>query len=319
MGPLSWGMAYTLEPSDTCSQVQGTKSSLTSFAPCSARSTSASSCRNVSMNWNSICTTSGAPEPDLIAVRSLVYSSSPCPALTYLILMSGCASSNSLTSLIMSGTHDQKVSSTGPPPVEPPQAAPPSKLAPASPAPLIFRKSRRVNSRLIEGPAPMLALSPTSLRHRTQNALYVSSLPQPGRGTVLARICHTNFAVSSNWRSAVGLFSAHCAPLPSHLRPGIPDSPRHGVAVGFYQFVHQVGYLVERENARSMAVEHGGVIDVVPPALQRRLDREVLDGGVRGAGGGALRRKVPDVAGTQTGVVNQDRHLDTAPCWEVRN
>ena len=68
-----------------------------------------------------------------------------------------------------------------------------------------------------------------------------------------------------------------------------------------------------------MAVEHGGVIDVVPPALQRRLDREVLDGGVRGAGGGALRRKVPDVTGTQTSVVNQDRHLDTAPCWEVRN
>src|SRR5919206_1201429 len=136
MGPLSWGMAYTLDPSDTWAQVQGTKSSLTSFAPCSARSSSASSCRNVSMYWNSICTTSGAPEPDLIAVRSLVYSSSPCPAFTYLILMPGCAFSNSLTSLFMSGTHDQNVSSTGPP-VEPPQAALPSKPAPASPAPLI--------------------------------------------------------------------------------------------------------------------------------------------------------------------------------------
>src|SRR5215204_3040364 len=161
MGPLSWGMAYTLSPSDTCSQVQGTKSSLTSFAPYSERSASASSCRNVSIYWNSICTTSGAPEPDLIAVRSLVYSPpAACPAFTYLILMSGCAFSNSLTSLIISGTHDQKVNSTGPPPVEPPQAALPNKLAPASPAPLIFRKSRRVNARPCEGPILMPAFPP---------------------------------------------------------------------------------------------------------------------------------------------------------------
>src|SRR5215211_5938378 len=127
MGPLSWGMAYTPEPSDTCAHVQGTKSPLTSFAPYSERSASASSCWKVARYWNSICKTSGAPEPDLIAVRSLVYSSSPCPAFTYLILMSGCASSNSFTSFFMSCTHDQKVSSTGPEPLEPPQAAPPSK------------------------------------------------------------------------------------------------------------------------------------------------------------------------------------------------
>src|SRR5918993_1853195 len=229
MGPLSWGMAYTLEPSETCSQVQGTKSSLTSFAPCSARSTSASSCRNVSMYWNSICTTSGAPEPDLIAVRSLMYSSSPCPAFTYLILMSGCASSNSLTSLIMSGTHDQKVNSTGPPPVEPPQAVLPSKLAPASPAPLIFRKSRRVNSRLIEGPALMLALSPASLRHRTQNALYISSLPQPGRGTVLARIlshqlCRVTYLARCRW----AIFCPLCVSTvsPSPWDSGLPRAGR---------------------------------------------------------------------------------------------
>src|ERR671913_1553570 len=68
-----------------------------------------------------------------------------------------------------------------------------------------------------------------------------------------------------------------------------------------------------------MAVEHGGVMDVVPPALQRSPDREVLDSGVRGAGRRALRRKVSHVAGAQTSVVNQDRHLDTAPCGEVRN
>src|SRR5215213_8839162 len=192
MGPLSWVMAYTLEPSDTCSQVQGTKSSLTSFAPCSERSTSDSSCRNVSMNWNSICTTSGAPEPDLIAVRSLVYSSSPCPAFTYLILMLGCASSNSLTSLIMSGTHDQKVNSTGPPPVEPPQAALPSKLAPASPAPLIFRKSRRVNSRFREGPILMFAF-PLPLSGTPISTPAASYLPQFGRGAMLSRILSHQF------------------------------------------------------------------------------------------------------------------------------
>src|SRR5918994_7349652 len=68
-----------------------------------------------------------------------------------------------------------------------------------------------------------------------------------------------------------------------------------------------------------MAVEHGGVIDVVSSTLQRRPDREILDGGVRGAGGGALRRQISHVAGTQTGVVDQDRHFDTAIFGEVRN
>src|SRR5215203_3846317 len=98
-----------------------------------------------------------------------------------------------------------------------------------------------------------------------------------------------------------------------------PDTLRQGFTVGFYELIHHLCYLVEREHARSMAVEHGGVIDVVPPALQRRPDREVLDSGVRGAGRRALRREIPDVAGTKTGVVGQDRYLDTAPCGEVRN
>src|SRR5215217_5256366 len=127
--------------------------------------------------------------------------------------MPGCAFSNSLTSLIMSGTHDQKVSSTGPPPVEPPQAKPPSKLAPASPAPPILRKSRRVNSRLIEVPALTLALSPASLRHHTRNALYVSSLPRPGRGTVLARIlshqfCRVKYLVQCRWAMLCPLYGS---------------------------------------------------------------------------------------------------------------
>src|SRR5215208_2238797 len=68
-----------------------------------------------------------------------------------------------------------------------------------------------------------------------------------------------------------------------------------------------------------MAVEHGSVIYVVPPSLQGRPDREVLDGGMRSAGRRALRRKVPHVAGTQTGVVDQDRHLDATACGEVGN
>src|SRR5215208_585927 len=263
MGPLSWGIAYTLDPSDTWAQVQGTKSSLTSFAPCYERSTSASSCRNVSMYWNSICTTSGAPEPDLIAVRSLVYSSSPCPAFTYLILMSGCASSNILHS--------------------------------CSPF-----------------PPPLFGITP-----RTPSTFH--PFPDPVEEPCLSQYCHTNFVVSSIWHSAGGLFSAHCTALPPHLRPGIADPLGQGVAVGFDQFVDHICDLVQGEDARGVPVEHGGVMDMISLPLQRRPDSEILDSGVRGAGCGALRRKVPDVAGTQTGVVNQDRHFDTATFGEVRN
>jgi hypothetical protein len=68
-----------------------------------------------------------------------------------------------------------------------------------------------------------------------------------------------------------------------------------------------------------MAVEHGCVVYVVPPALQCSPDSEVLDRGVRSAGRRALRRKVPHVARTQTGIVNQDRYLDTATFGKVGN
>ena len=68
-----------------------------------------------------------------------------------------------------------------------------------------------------------------------------------------------------------------------------------------------------------MTVEHGCMVDVVPPTLQCSPDSEVLHSGVRSAGRRALRRKVPHVAGTQTGIVNQDRHLDTATFGEVGN
>src|SRR3712207_5344610 len=68
-----------------------------------------------------------------------------------------------------------------------------------------------------------------------------------------------------------------------------------------------------------MTVEHGSMVDVVPPALQCSPDREVLHSGMRGTGGGTLRRKIPHVARTQTPVVNQDRYLDTATFGEVGN
>src|SRR5215204_562921 len=102
-------------------------------------------------------------------------------------------------------------------------------------------------------------------------------------------------------------------------RTGGPDAFRQGFTVGFYEIVDHLGYLVEREHACSVAVEHGGMINVVPPSLQRRPDREVLDRRVRGAGRSTLRREVSYVAGTETGLVNQDRHFDTATFGEVRD
>src|SRR6266566_2546715 len=84
------------------------------FAPYCDRSTSLPVSSKVGRYWNSICTTSGAPLPALRAVRSLVYSGAPWPALTSLTLMLGCDCSKRLISLWMLGTHVQKVSVTGP-------------------------------------------------------------------------------------------------------------------------------------------------------------------------------------------------------------
>src|SRR6266508_2828453 len=70
--------------------------------------------RNDGTNWNSICVTSGAPLPALSEVRSLVYSSDPCPALTSFTLMLGWARWNMSTCCCRSGTHDQSVRVTGP-------------------------------------------------------------------------------------------------------------------------------------------------------------------------------------------------------------
>ena len=45
---------------------------------------------------------------------------------------------------------------------------------------------------------------------------------------------------------------------PSRLSRRGPDALGHGIAVGFYELVHHTGHLVEREHARSMAIELGG-------------------------------------------------------------
>src|ERR671921_814251 len=98
------------------------------------------------MNWNSMCTTSGAPEPAFSAVRSFSYSVSPCPALTSLTLIFLWAFSNMSTWVWKSGNHAHKVSSTAPPEEPPPPqpARPPMVYAPASAPPPILRKSLRV-------------------------------------------------------------------------------------------------------------------------------------------------------------------------------
>src|SRR4028119_592325 len=117
-------------------------------------SANASICVNEGMYWNSIWTTSGTPSPALSAVRSLVYWSAPCPALTYLTSMSGCDFSKSWTSFCIPGTHDQKVISTGPD--EDPQEVVPNttstvvKSAATSPRDLVF-----FGTPLREGGAPI--------------------------------------------------------------------------------------------------------------------------------------------------------------------
>src|SRR5215208_1028090 len=79
----------------------------------------ASICVNEGMYWNSICTTSGTPFSALRAVRSLVYSSAPWPALTYLTVMLSWVSLKSSTSSFILGTQDQKVMVAGPSDEEP--------------------------------------------------------------------------------------------------------------------------------------------------------------------------------------------------------
>src|SRR5215208_2104313 len=86
-----------------------------------------------------------------------------------------------------------------------------------------------------------------------------------------------------------------------------------------YELVDQRCYLVQGEDARSVAVEHSSVMDVVPPTLQRRPDCEVLDDRVWDAGPSTLRREVSDMAGPQARAVDQYRHFHAASFRKVRN
>ena len=82
---------------------------------------------------------------------------------------------------------------------------------------------------------------------------------QEEEGCVFGLVAH---GIDTGWPSAVGLTPALLSYPLSYLagsrtatqRTGGPDTLGYGVAVGFYQFVHHIGYFVEREHARSMPV-----------------------------------------------------------------
>src|SRR5215208_6013195 len=86
-----------------------------------------------------------------------------------------------------------------------------------------------------------------------------------------------------------------------------------------YELVDQRCYLVQGEDARSVAVEHSSVMDVVPPTRQRRPGCEVLDDRVWDAGPSTLRREVSYMAGPQARAVDQYRHFHAASFRKVRN
>src|ERR687889_2793877 len=85
------------------------------------------------------------------------------------------------------------------------------------------------------------------------------------------------------------------------------DALRHRVPMGIDELVHHGGYLVEREHARRVPVEHRGVVDVVAVAFEGGPHRKVLDRGMWGAVGGQLRGKLAIVAGTEARPVDSDR------------
>ena len=110
----------------------------------------------------SICARSGAPFAAVSAVRSLVYSGSPCPALTTLTLIAGYAFSKTATSWLIFGTQVQKVRVVGVfmalsmsawvtaaaavPPEEPdPELEQASSARPAATADVAAKKVRRVS------------------------------------------------------------------------------------------------------------------------------------------------------------------------------
>src|SRR3954462_12536890 len=114
MGPVSCGYAQ-ISPfwPLTWAHVQSTNLPLSPSAPYGRRSTRLLVIVKVGMYWYSICARSGAPVPELRAVRSLVYCAAPWPALTTLILMAGYFFSKIATSWAMLGTQVQKVRVVG--------------------------------------------------------------------------------------------------------------------------------------------------------------------------------------------------------------
>src|SRR3954453_10064533 len=113
-GPVSCGYDQNLPPEPvTCFHVQSTNFDLSASAPYGRRSTRLLVSVKVGMYWNSIWTRSGAPVPAFSAVRSLVYSAAPDPALTTFTLMAGYFFWNTATSLAMSGTQVQNVKVVG--------------------------------------------------------------------------------------------------------------------------------------------------------------------------------------------------------------
>ena len=66
-----------------------------------------------------------------------------------------------------------------------------------------------------------------------------------------------------------------------------------------------------------MPVEHRCVVDVIPVPFERGPDREVLDGHVRRAMRGELRRQGAVVTGPESGRIRGHGELDATPCWKV--
>src|SRR5215212_1553735 len=283
------------------------------------------------MYWNSICTTSGTPFSALSAVRSLVYSSAPCPALTYFTVTFLWVSLYSSTSSFIPGTQDQKVMVAGP--CDEPQPV------------------ARTTSSTTAASGPVKRTGPTNLR------TFIRATPFPGRNDLrtpnghLSRVhpgstfpyptpvgrrhqrtrtrpqnYHTNPIPGATLQSNRATRYVACKKslrlwltLAGDLCSRGPYSFWHSIAMRLYELVDQRCYLVQGEDARSVAVEHSGVMDVVPPTLQRRPDREVLDDRVWDAGPSTLRREVSYMAGPQARAVDQYRHFHAASFRKVRN
>ncbi len=97
-------------------------------------SASASDETRVGIFWYSVWKMSGAPEPALMAVSSLVTAGSPPSCLLTVTWMSGLASFQAATTSSIPGAQVQKVRSTFPPELPDASSSPPDEQAVASSA-----------------------------------------------------------------------------------------------------------------------------------------------------------------------------------------